>query len=259
MGGEPYIRLKGVGKSYETKDGSVEACADVSLDIRRSEFVAIVGPSGCGKTTILKMVAGLVPHSAGSITVGGKAVDRPLTDVGIVFQESILLDWRDVLSNVMLQIEIRGLDAAAGEPVARGLLQATGLAGFEHKQPYELSGGMRQRVSICRALVHDPPLLLMDEPFGALDALTREQISMDIQRIWMDKRKTAIHITHSIPEAVLLADRVVVMGPRPGRIVEIIDIDLPRPRRLDKLPAKFNDYAGRIREIFKSKGVLAMD
>jgi NitT/TauT family transport system ATP-binding protein len=259
MGGEPYIRLQGVGKRYETKDGPVEACAEIDLDIRRSEFVAIVGPSGCGKTTILKMVAGLVPHSAGSITVGGKAVERPLTDVGIVFQESILLDWRDVLSNVMLQIEIRGLDAAAGEPVARGLLQATGLAGFEHKQPYELSGGMRQRVSICRALVHDPPLLLMDEPFGALDALTREQISMDIQRIWMDKRKTAIHITHSIPEAVLLADRVVVMGPRPGRIVEIIEIDLPRPRRLDKLPAKFNDYAGRIREIFKSKGVLAMD
>ena len=129
------------------------------------------------------------------------------------------------------------------------LLNATGLGGFEKKRPYELSGGMRQRVSICRALVHDPSLLLMDEPFGALDALTREQIAMDIQRLWMDSRKTALHITHSIPEAVLLADRV----------VEIIDIDLPRPRRLDKLPAAFNDYAGRIREIFKSKGVLAMD
>jgi NitT/TauT family transport system ATP-binding protein len=256
---EPYIRLQGVGKRYETKDGPVEACAEIDLDIRRSEFVAIVGPSGCGKTTILKMVAGLVPHTAGSITVGGKAVDRPLTDVGIVFQESILLDWRSVLSNVMLQIDIRGKDAATGERDARQLLQATGLSGFENKKPYELSGGMRQRVSICRALVHDPPLLLMDEPFGALDALTREQISMDIQRIWMEKRKTAIHITHSIPEAVLLADRVVVMGPRPGRIVEIIEIDLPRPRRLDKLPARFNDYAGRIREIFKAKGVLAMD
>ena len=259
MGGEPYIRLQGVGKSYETKDGAVEACAGVDLDIRRSEFVAIVGPSGCGKTTILKMVAGLVPHTAGSITVGGSPVERPLTDVGIVFQEAILLDWRDVLSNVMLQVDIRGRDAAAGEREARHLLEITGLAGFEHKKPYELSGGMRQRVSICRALVHDPTLLLMDEPFGALDALTREQISMDIQRIWMEKRKTAIHITHSIPEAVLLADRVVVMGPRPGRIVEILEIDLPRPRRLDKLPARFNEYAGRIREIFKSKGVLAMD
>jgi NitT/TauT family transport system ATP-binding protein len=205
------------------------------------------------------MVAGLVPHTAGSITVGGRKVERPLTDVGIVFQEAILLDWRSVLSNVMLQVDIRGTDRTAGEREARHLLEITGLSGFENKQPYELSGGMRQRVSICRALVHDPPLLLMDEPFGALDALTREQISMDIQRIWMDKRKTAIHITHSIPEAVLLADRVVVMGPRPGRIVEIIDVDLPRPRRLDKLPQKFNDYAGRIREIFKSKGVLAMD
>jgi NitT/TauT family transport system ATP-binding protein len=254
-----YIRLRGVGKSYDTRDGAVQACADVDLDIRQSEFVAIVGPSGCGKTTILKMVAGLVPHSAGTISVGGRTVDRPLTDVGIVFQESILLDWRDVLSNVMLQIDIRGLPRAPGEAVARALLQQTGLAGFENKKPYELSGGMRQRVSICRALVHDPPLLLMDEPFGALDALTREQIAMDIQRVWMDKRKTAVHITHSIPEAVLLADRVVVMGPRPGRIVEIIDIDLPRPRRLDRLPERFNDYAGRIREIFKSKGVLAMD
>ena len=256
---EPHIRLRDVAKRYDTKDGAVEACTGITLDIRQSEFVAVVGPSGCGKTTILKMVAGLVPHSSGAITVGGKPVDRPLTEVGIVFQESILLDWRDVLSNVMLQIEIRGMDRAAYEPVARNLLKATGLQGFENKKPYELSGGMRQRVSICRALVHDPPLLLMDEPFGALDALTREQISMDIQRVWMDKRKTALHITHSIPEAVLLADRVVVMGPRPGRIVEIIEVDLPRPRRLDRLPASFNDYAGRIREIFKARGVLAMD
>jgi NitT/TauT family transport system ATP-binding protein len=256
---EPYIRLREVGKRYDTKGGAIEACNDVTLDISQSEFVAIVGPSGCGKTTILKMVAGLVPYTSGTITVGGKRVDRPLTDVGVVFQEPVLLDWRNVLSNVMLQIEIRGVDRETYEPVARDLLKATGLAGFEGKKPYELSGGMRQRVSICRALVHDPPLLLMDEPFGALDALTREQISMDIQRVWMEKRKTAIHITHSIPEAVLLADRVVVMSPRPGRIVEIIEIDLPRPRRLDRLPPRFNDYAGRIREIFKSKGVLAMD
>ena len=256
---EPYIRLRDVGKRYDTKDGAVDACTGISLDIRRSEFVAIVGPSGCGKTTILKMVAGLTPYTAGTIEIGGKRVERPLTDVGIVFQESILLDWRDVLSNVLLQVDIRRMERATYEPVARHLLRSTGLEGFERKKPYELSGGMRQRVSICRALVHDPPLLLMDEPFGALDALTREQISMDIQRVWMEKRKTAIHITHSIPEAVLLADRVVVMGPRPGRIVEIIEIDLPRPRRLDRLPARFNDYAGRIRDIFKAKGVLAMD
>src|SRR6202035_4532723 len=256
---QPYIRLTNVGKKFQTKTGEVEACGNINLDIKQSEFVAIVGPSGCGKTTILKMVAGLQPYTSGIITVAGKPVDRPQTDVGIVFQEAIMLDWRDVRSNVMLQIDIRKLERAKYEPIARNLLRRTGLEGFENKKPYELSGGMRQRVSICRALVHDPPLLLMDEPFGALDALTREQISMDIQRVWMEKRKTALHITHSIPEAVLLADRVVVMGPRPGRVVEIIDIDLPRPRRLDKLPAAFNDYAGRIREIFKSKGVLAMD
>jgi NitT/TauT family transport system ATP-binding protein len=254
-----YIRLKSVGKVYPTKRGEVQACAEVDLDIRQSEFVAIVGPSGCGKTTILKMVAGLIPYSAGTITVGGKIVDRPQTDVGIVFQDAIMLDWRDVLSNVLLQIDIRRMDRREHEPIALELLKATGLEGFERRKPYELSGGMRQRVSICRALVHDPPLLLMDEPFGALDALTREQISMDIQRVWLERRKTALHITHSIPEAVLLADRVVVMSPRPGRIVEIIDIDLARPRRLDRLPPAFHDYVGRIRDIFKSKGVLAMD
>jgi NitT/TauT family transport system ATP-binding protein len=254
-----YIELKGLGKVYDTEGGPVEACAEVDLEIRESEFVAIVGPSGCGKTTIMKMVAGLVPYTSGSITVGGRRVDRPQTDVGIVFQEAILLEWRNVLENVMLQVDIRRLDRAKYEPIARHLLKQTGLTGFEERKPYELSGGMRQRVSICRALVHDPHLLLMDEPFGALDALTREQISMDIQRVWMEKRKTALFITHSIPEAVLLSDRVVVMSPRPGRIVEILDIDLPRPRRLDKLPPKFNDYAGRIRDIFKAKGVLAMD
>jgi len=256
---EPFIRFQNLNKTYQTKSGSVQAVVDVGLDIKKSEFVAVVGPSGCGKTTLLKMLAGLVPYTSGSITIDGQRVEKPQTDVGIVFQDSIMLDWRDVLSNVMLQIDIRKLDRAQYQPVALELLEKTGLAGFEKKKPYELSGGMRQRVSICRALVHDPPLLLLDEPFGALDALTREQISMDIQHLWMEKRKTALHITHSIPEAVLLADRVVVMSPRPGRIVEIMDIDLPRPRRLDKLPSKFNDYAGHIRDIFKSKGVLAMD
>ena len=256
---EPHIRLQGVAKKYKTKNGTVDACADIDLDIAQSEFVAIVGPSGCGKTTILKMVTGLTPYTAGTIAIGGKRVDKPQTDVGIVFQDSIMLDWRDVLANVMIQIDIRKMDRAKYEPVAMNLLKATGLEGFERKKPYELSGGMRQRVSICRALVHDPGMLMMDEPFGALDALTREQIAMDIQKLWMETRKTALHITHSIPEAVLLADRVVVMGPRPGRIVEIIKIDLPRPRRLDKLPQAFNDYAGHIRNIFKSKGVLAMD
>jgi NitT/TauT family transport system ATP-binding protein len=256
---QPYIRLHNVGKTYQTKSGMVEACSDINLDIEQSEFVAIVGPSGCGKTTIMKMVAGLQPYTAGRITVAGQKVEKPQTDVGIVFQEAIMLDWRDVLGNVMLQIDIRKMDREKYEQVARDLLKATGLSGFEKKKPYELSGGMRQRVSICRALVHGPAMLLMDEPFGALDALTREQISMDIQHLWMETRKTALHITHSIPEAVLLADRVVVMGPRPGRIVEILEIDLPRPRRLDDLPPRFHEYSTHIRGIFKSKGVLAMD
>ncbi|MFN0160575.1 MAG: ABC transporter ATP-binding protein [Burkholderiales bacterium] len=259
MSEDAYIRLSGVGKVYESRAGPVEACGDIDLSIARSEFVAIVGPSGCGKTTILKMIAGLQPYTAGTIAIDGRRVDGPYTDVGIVFQDAILLDWRNVLENVMLQVDIRKLDRATYEPVARHLLEITGLAGFEKHKPFELSGGMRQRASICRALVHDPPLLLMDEPFGALDALTREQISMDIQRVWMEKRKTALFITHSIPEAVLLADRVVVMGPRPGRIVEIIDIDLPRPRRIDRMPPVFTEYTNRIRDIFKARGVLAMD
>ena len=259
MASDAFIRLENAGKVYASKAGPVEACGEINLEIKRSEFIAIVGPSGCGKTTILKMVAGLQPYTSGTISVDGKRVDGPQTDLGIVFQDAILLDWRNILDNVMLQVDIRGLDRAQYEPVAKHLLETTGLGGFEKHKPFELSGGMRQRASICRALVHDPPLLLMDEPFGALDALTREQIAMDIQKVWMEKRKTALFITHSIPEAVLLADRVVVMSPRPGRIVEIIDIDLPRPRRLDKMPELFSQYTGRIRDIFKASGVLAMD
>jgi NitT/TauT family transport system ATP-binding protein len=256
---DTFIRFQNVNKIYQTKSGSVEACVDINLDIKKSEFVAVVGPSGCGKTTLLKMLAGLIPYTSGAISIDGRRVNAPQTDVGIVFQDAIMLDWRDVLSNVMLQIDIRQMDRRQFEPLAMDLLDKTGLKGFEKKRPYELSGGMKQRVSICRALVHDPPLLLLDEPFGALDALTREQIAMDVQMLWLQKRKTALLITHSIPEAVLLADRVVVMSPRPGRIVEIMDIDLPRPRRLDRIPPKFNDYAGHIRDIFKAKGVLAMD
>lgn len=256
---DPFIRLQNVDKVYQTSDGPIEAIQDVSFDIQQSEFIAIVGPSGCGKTTILKMLAGLVPYTAGEITIAGRRVDRPQIDLGIIFQDSVLLDWRNVLSNVMLQIEIRGMNRSVYEPQALDLLNRVGLTGFENKNPFELSGGMKQRVSICRALVHDPPLLLMDEPFGALDALTREQISMDIQHLWLEKRKTALLITHSIPEAVLLADRVIVMSPRPGQIIEIFDIDIPRPRRLDNLPPAFDEYAGEIRKIFQAKGVLAFD
>ena len=256
---EPFIRLQNVEKVYYTKDDYIIAVESASFDIKESQFIAIVGPSGCGKTTILKMVAGLISHTNGSINIGGKEVTGPQTDLGIIFQDSVLLDWRDVLSNVLIQIDIRGMKRDKYMETAKSLLADVGLGGFEQKKPYELSGGMRQRVAICRALVHDPPLLLMDEPFGALDALTREQIAMDIQHLWMEKKKTVLLITHSIPEAVLLADRVIVMSPRPGRIVEIIDIDLPRPRRLDRLPDKFNEYAGHIRKIFQASGVLSLD
>ena len=257
MPGAPYIRLQGVGKRYDTKDGPVDACADIDLDIRQSEFIAIVGPSGCGKTTILKMVAGLVPHSAGSITVGAKPVERPLTDVGIVFQEAILLDWRDVLSNVMLQVDIRGSDAAAGEREARHLLEITGLSGFEHKKPYELSGGMRQRVSLIRTLVHDPSLLLMDEPFGALDALTRLQVRMDLEALWLRRRPTVLFITHSVEEAVGLSDRIFVMSPSPGEVIEEIHVELPRPRPIVLGDApEFAAYVDRIHRQFEKMGVL---
>jgi len=255
----PYIQLKNVNKIYVTKADAITACQNITFDIHESEFIAIVGPSGCGKTTILKMIAGLVSYTDGSVTVGGKLVTEPVTDLGIIFQDAVLMDWRDVLSNVLIQCDIRGMNRSKYESIAKKLIKDVGLEGFENKKPFELSGGMRQRVAICRSLVHNPPLLLMDEPFGALDALTREQISMDIQHLWMEQRKTALLITHSIPEAVLLADRVIVMTPRPGCIAEIIDVDLPRPRRLDKLPARYNELTGRIRNIFKVAGVLAMD
>jgi NitT/TauT family transport system ATP-binding protein len=248
-----------VDKIYLTKDDPITAVKDVSFDINKSEFISIVGPSGCGKTTILKMIAGLVPYTNGKITIGGNPVDRPQTELGIIFQDSVLLDWRNVFSNVMIQIDIRNLKRSKYEQVARDLLLDVGLEGFEKKMPYELSGGMKQRVSICRALVHDPPLLLMDEPFGSLDALTREQISMDIQHLWMEKRKTALLITHSIPEAVLLSDRVIVMSSRPGQIIEIVEVDLPRPRRLDRLPEKYNELTGHIRQLFKASGVLDLE
>lgn len=247
---QPYIRLQNVAKVYETRNGAVEACAEVNLDIRESEFVAIVGPSGCGKTTILKMLAGLVPYSRGTITVGGRAVDRPQTDVGIVFQDAIMLDWRTVLGNVMLQIDIRRMDRAKHQSVALGLLEQTGLAGFEHKKPYELSGGMRQRVSICRALVHDPPLLLMDEPFGALDEITRNKLDADIIQLWWKKKLTVVFVTHSIYEAIFLSTRIVVMAARPGRVLKEVAIDEPHPRtEAFRVTQRFAAYAKELSEL----------
>jgi NitT/TauT family transport system ATP-binding protein len=251
------IRLDHVAKTYRTNDGPVESLKPLTFDIRTGEFIAIVGPSGCGKSTLLKLVAGLLPASAGTITIDGTAVAGPPDDVGIVFQSPMLLAWRTVLRNVLLQIEMRRLPVARYLPKARALLKLTGLADFENKFPWQLSGGMQQRASICRALVHDPTVLLMDEPFGALDAMTREKMNLELQRIWFETKKTVLFITHSIPEAVFLADRVLVMTERPGDIAAIYDVPLPRPRSLAVMgdPA-FVDLTQAIRRHFYAQGTL---
>lgn len=258
-GGEA-VELADVGMVFQAKSGPVEALRDVNLSIRPGEFVSVVGPSGCGKSTMLKIVAGLMPATRGRATVDGHPVTAPQTQVGFVFQNPVLLDWRTVLDNVMLQIEARGLPPADFLPRARDLLDKVGLSGFETAYPHELSGGMSQRVSVCRALVHDPPLLLMDEPFGALDALTRDQMIIDLQRLWLGSRKTVIFVTHSVPEAIFLSDRVLVMSPRPGHIRHIVDVDLPRPRRLAmRTGAKFGSHVEEILRIFESMGVIRED
>jgi NitT/TauT family transport system ATP-binding protein len=257
-GAAPLIRVSRVSQTYPAStSGPVHALDDVTLDVADGEFVSILGPSGCGKSTLMLMIAGLLGPSAGEIRVAGRPVTSPQTDVGIVFQNPVLLDWRTVIRNVLLQVEARGLDLTEHRAKARDLLRAVGLEGFEDRYPFELSGGMRQRAAICRALIHDPPLLLMDEPFGALDALTREQMRLEIERLWMERRKTVVFITHSIPEAVLLSDRVVVMSPRPGRIDGNLDIDLPRPRRLEVQESpRFTEHLKAITDLFRARGVL---
>ena len=251
------VVLDSISKLYETLGEPVQAIDEVSLTCKPGEFIAILGPSGCGKSTILLLVAGLVPLTGGTISIGGTNVSKPYTNLGMVFQEAVLLDWRKVMSNVLLQVEMRGLDKKAYRSRAQQLIDLVGLTGFEDSYPFELSGGMRQRVSICRALLHDPPLLLMDEPFGALDALTRDKLNLDLQQIWLTSQKTVLFVTHSITEAVFLADRVVVMSPRPCTVEEILDIDLPRPRdhSVRETP-EFGRYASDIRQIFSSLGIL---
>ncbi|MCX7362316.1 MAG: ABC transporter ATP-binding protein [Alphaproteobacteria bacterium] len=252
-----FITIENVSKTYETRSGPIKALDTVDLSIRQNEFVSIVGPSGCGKSTLMMMLSGLVPRSSGSITIGGQEVTRPYTDIGIVFQQDVLLEWRSILRNVMIQAELRKLDRRKLEARARHLIELVGLKGFEEMFPHELSGGMRQRTSICRALLHSPPLLLMDEPFGALDALTRDQLNIDLLRFWQESPTTVVFITHSVSEAVFLSDRVVVMSPRPGRIEEIVEIDLPRPRRIAmRETPRFLDYSRRIGRVFETIGIL---
>ncbi|HVX99446.1 MAG TPA: ABC transporter ATP-binding protein [Pseudorhodoplanes sp.] len=251
------IDIRGVRKVFGPEQGGTLAIDHLDLDIRQGEFVSVVGPSGCGKSTLLRIIAGLTPATAGSVSVFGKPVTGPLTECGIVFQQPILLEWRTIVENVLFNIDMRGLDPSAYRSRALALLDSVGLADFAEKRPYELSGGMKQRAAIARALVHEPPLLMMDEPFGALDALTREQMRLDLEKIWMETKKTVFFITHSIDEAVLLSDRVVVMSPRPGRIETILNIDLPRPRGFaGRETAEFHEAAKAITGIFLARGVF---
>jgi NitT/TauT family transport system ATP-binding protein len=244
------ITLDRVSKTFASRAGEVHALADVSLEIGERELVTVVGASGCGKSTLLRLVAGLVLPSGGRVAIRGQAVTRPRSEIGIVFQSPTLLPWRDVVDNVLFPLRMTGRLRPDSRERALALIRLAGLAGFEGRFPRELSGGMQQRAAICRALVGDPEILLMDEPFGALDALTREEMSLELLRIWAERPKTIVFITHSIPEAVLLGDRVVVMSPRPGRIAEIIDVPLPRPRSFEQEATReFQHCAQRIRDL----------
>ena len=255
--GRTLIRVRGVSKSYRAAEGDVESLKPLDFDVSDGEFLSVVGPSGCGKSTLLKLIAGLLPATSGSIEIAGVAVDGPATGIGIVFQSHVLLAWRTVLENILLQVEVRKLPRAPGVAHARDLIAMTGLTGFENKYPWQLSGGMQQRASICRALVHDPAILLMDEPFGALDAMTREKMNLELQRIWATAKKTVLLITHSIPESIFLSDRVLVMTERPGRIAAIYDIPLPRPRTLSMMGSpEFARLAQTIRGHFYAQGTL---
>ncbi|MGH2404620.1 MAG: ABC transporter ATP-binding protein [bacterium] len=254
---DAFITIDRVTKVYETKVGPVHAVGPVDLALRRGEFVALVGPSGCGKSTLLLLTAGLLDCSTGQVAIDGSEVRGPRTDIGIVFQTPALADWRDVLANVLLQVELRRRKASDYRGRARELLRSVGLGEFERRYPFELSGGMQQRTAFCRALVHDPSMVLMDEPLGALDALTREQLRTDLERLWMQTGKTVLFVTHSITESVQLADRVVVMSPRPGLIERIVEIDLPRPRTMEiRESPPFQQYVHDITEVFLSRGVL---
>jgi len=251
------ILIRNLTKRY--LEGSVLAFEDLTLEVHENEILCILGPSGCGKTTLLKIIDGLMPADAGEVQIDGARVQGPRPTVAMVFQHFGLFPWKTVKENIGYGLRVQGRPAAEIEAAVQKYVKMVSLEGFEQAYPYQLSGGMQQRSGLARALAINPKILLMDEPFGAVDAQTREILQDEMLRIWEVEKKTMVFITHSIDEAILLGDRVVVMSPRPGRIVEIIDIDLPRPRRLDKLPAAFNDYAGRIRDIFKAKGVLAMD
>jgi NitT/TauT family transport system ATP-binding protein len=251
---DKVIAVRRLTKTYA---GAVTALQDIDFDVGDGEFIAVVGPSGCGKSTLLKILAGLLAPTEGDALLRGTPITGPRRDIGVVFQAPVLFPWRTVIDNVLLPAHVQRLDRERHRRLAMDLLALVGLEGFERRYPWERSGGMQQRAAIVRALIHDPAMLLMDEPFGALDAMTREQMNLELQRIWLERRKTVLFITHSIPEAVFLADRVLVMTPRPGRIAEAVAIELGRPRELDIMSTpRFGAYVRRIRGHFSAQGGL---
>jgi NitT/TauT family transport system ATP-binding protein len=245
---EPFIHLSGVKKVYRTRGEEFLAISEATFDVEAGELVSLVGPSGCGKTTLLKILAGLHPFDSGDLRIGTTAQSfDPSRDIGMVFQQPLLLKWRRIIDNVLLPAEILGLPLAESRDRARDLLALVGLKGSEDKYPYELSGGMQQRAAIARALVHDPKLILMDEPFGALDALTREKMNLELLRIWSEARKTILFVTHGISEAVFLGTRVIVLTAGPARMADNFIVELPHPRTLDmKTHDVFGQYTRRI-------------
>ncbi|MFC7135419.1 MULTISPECIES: ABC transporter ATP-binding protein [Salinibaculum] len=261
IGTNPIISFNDVSKVYGDGDEAVTALEDIDLDIDSGKFVSIVGPSGCGKTTLLHMTSGLIEPTRNEVLVNGTNVQSPNHDrqsVGLVFQQPVLLEWRDVMDNILLPIEIMSENGTIEEGMdhyrkrAEELIDLVGLEGFKDVYPNELSGGMQQRVSICRSLIYDPEILLMDEPFGALDALTRDRMNREILRIWRDTRKTIIFVTHNLEEAIYLSDQVVVLSSRPGRVMDIIDVDLERPRKDDiRTDARFQDLVSDAYEYFQ--------
>jgi len=242
------------------RHGGVEALRNVSFDFDAGQFVSIVGPSGCGKSTILSLVAGLRLPSSGQVLRAGRAITAPVTSAGMVFQKPVLLDWRTALGNVMLSAEAHGMERTSAENRARQLLASVGLGGFELAYPRELSGGMQQRVSICRGLIHEPDMLLMDEPFAALDAITRDQLSLDLGNMLRERFVSVLFVTHSVPEAVFLSDKIVVMTGRPGQVKRMIDIDLARPRNLHlRQTSRFGQYVEEVFDLFMAAGLLRDD
>jgi NitT/TauT family transport system ATP-binding protein len=246
--GEPFIHLAGVQKVYRTRGAEFLAISEATFDVEAGELVSLVGPSGCGKTTLLKILAGLHPFDSGQVRIGSATQPfDPARDIGMVFQQPLLLKWRRVIDNVLLPAEILGLPMAASRARARDLLALVGLAGNEDKYPYELSGGMQQRAAIARALIHDPKLILMDEPFGALDALTREKMNLELLRIWEEAKKTIVFVTHGITEAVFLGTRVIVLTAGPARMADNFRVELAHPRTLEmKTGDRFGEYTRRI-------------